>query len=1141
GKTYVLAQRVVRLLLAGVEPSRILCLTFTKAAAGEMANRVFKDLAEWVVMPDAELRSKLEALEGKPASPELVRKARRLFASALETPGGLKVQTIHAFCEALLHRFPLEANVPGAFAVITDTQKDALITGARDGVFAEIGRDTNGSLARAYAAIIESGVSDHNIDRLFEGLVSRREALETWFAKHGGADAAVTALFAKHQVPLDATETGIAADVVAMSTIPEARWERLAEIAASGSSTMVTLADAIGVAMSNAPADERLAALKSCVLTSGGVPRKFGKYPTNAVEDALPGIRQELEAEADDLVRRLGRLLLHRALHRTCHAMHLGAAFLARYRKAKRETGGLDYDDLIARTADLLTRQDARQWVLYKLDAGLDHILVDEAQDTSPNQWKVITALADEFFAGEGAAGRSRSVFAVGDEKQSIYSFQGARPDLFGKTRRDFQRKADAAGKAFDPVILNQSMRSTEDVLAAVDAVFAQEVAYRGLTSDNNEPPPHGAARAKQAGEVDIWSVATADKGETPDDWTVPVTQSDTRHQADTLAERVVAQLADWFKNDERLTADGSLITPGDILILVRSRDRFVSALTRGLKEAGIPVAGSDRLTLTDDIAIMDLIALGRTMVNTGDDLSLAALLKSPLLGLTDADVERLALARLQPPRSSLFDALRAEAADEPSEEVKRACTLLERWLARADTVPVYEFYAQVLGADGGRQKFYARVTREVEDVLDAFIDQTLACEQESEPGLQAFLERLEAQPPTIKREMDDRSDAVRIMTVHAAKGLEAPVVFLIDKHAPPHKANKVDPLYSSHDGFLWIPAKEDHGSETIGALEALARRDADEHRRLLYVGMTRAEDRLVVAGYRGANEVKESWHSMVAAALLPGAQQIHEDVGDGFTIHRWRRPGYVAGEAATGEPPLDDRPHVEALPGWARHRLPSPPPLPRPLSPSGAHALIDDMPVYKGASIAAEPEGALSLRRRGTMVHLLLQWLVDRDPATRAPMADAYISRAAPELDAATRTSLVEQIVATLADPALAPFLDPATSAAEVPVTGNVALGTTTQPVFGSIDRLAITKDGVWMLDYKTGAHVPESAADVTGVYVTQMALYRALLSLIYPDRAIRAALIYTAAPEGPRFLEIGAPAMDDAITKLGAALSAA
>ncbi len=795
GKTKVLSDRVIRLLLAGVDPSRILCLTFTTAAAGEMANRVFETLAKWTTMPEAKLKNALSELTQRTPSPTDLTAARRLFARALETPGGLKIQTIHAFCEALLHAFPLEANVPGTFKVMDETAQASLVAGVTEAMLTDFYLNKKTDAAQAFSQISHA-VSDDAVDRLFGEVIGKRDALSAWLDAHGSVDAASAATLKAFGIPADATEDSLTADAVSASSLTRDEWGRLKDVAlGTGSPTMVTLATNIMRYLKSGDPKDRLDSLRECLLTKAGAPRAPSTLVTKAVEKELPDIRDKLIAETARLLDALGNLQTFQAIDRTRNGLIVGQELLTRFRTAKRASGMLDYNDLIAGAARLLASSKARDWVLYKLDAGLDHILLDEAQDTSPLQWSVVERLTGDFFSGKGAREARRTVFAVGDEKQSIYSFQGAQPAQFSDMRARFRKRAEAAGGgSFVDASLNQSFRSTEDVLAAVDRVFSEPFAFTGLSNETVRTV-HTAARAKKPGAVEVWPLVLPETGEPPEEWAVSVDQASSRHQAGILAERIADRIKLWQDSGERLCAIDRPITSGDILVLVRSRDRFAATLTRLLKERQVPVAGTDRLALTDHIAAQDLLALGRVVTNTSDDLSLAALMKSPLMGLSEDDLYALARARLEPiPGHSLFEAL-ALAADGGAEHIVEAHRKLAGWVSRADAVAPYEFYADILGAGGGRKQFYDRLGLQAQDVLDAFLDQALAHEQTGVPGLQAFVQQLETAPPTIKREMGKGAQGVRIMTVHGAKGLEAPVVFLVDKTSHYHQARNVPKL----------------------------------------------------------------------------------------------------------------------------------------------------------------------------------------------------------------------------------------------------------------------------------------------------------------------------------------------------------
>ncbi|MFD0916900.1 double-strand break repair helicase AddA [Pseudahrensia aquimaris] len=1156
GKTHVLANRVVRLLLQGVNPSRILALTFTKTAAGEMAKRVFKTLGEWSVMDDDKLREQLVRLQGPDIRPADVLYARTLFARSLETPGGLKIQTIHAFCEALLHQFPLEANVAGNFTVLDPADESALMEEARRWVILRAESGNAPDLADAFAAIM-AFASDHAIGNVMDELVSRREEILGWLDAAGGAQQAERATRRAMNVGPDETADDVRRRVLNGLPLSDDEWRSLANTAADNAKQPageMRLANNIRAYLGTDNLEDRYRALCAALLKKDGEPFAKGSIVSKRIGDAIPHIRETLLAVAGQLSQ--GNVLLRTLAQivETKNLMVLGEAMLKRYRQLKRSRGQLDFNDLIARTADLLLRKEARAWVLYKLDLGIDHVLLDEAQDTSPQQWSIVNALVEEFFAGEGASGPHRTIFAVGDEKQSIYSFQGARPQSFSDQRRLFQKQATGAGKIFQPAKLNLSFRSTPDVLNAVDKVFDEPSNREGLTSDGSYDG-HTALRSKAPGCVEIWDRIEGDTLEVPTDWTAPMGDDGKPHQSVQLAEAVAQQIADWIARKELIYPRDTdnqprPITAGDIIVLVRSRDTFIPALSRALKERAIPVAGTDRLAVTDHIAVKDMIALGNVMLTPQDDLSLAALLRSPLFDVSEDDLMELALNRHD--EQTLFESLEMEAtrADGPKPAFAQAHRLLTRWMERADAMPVYEFYARILGDDRGRRKLYARLGPEAEDVLDAFLALALKHEQSGLPGLHGFLEALEMGNAELKRELAEGRGEVRVMTVHAAKGQEAPIVFLVDKSSEAYIAQNRPALYriGSEDdsdprrAYVWAPSKSDHGAMSAAAEARVKELAEQEYRRLLYVGMTRAEDRLILCGYKskGRNPMP-NWHAMVKEAL---ADDLEEVEGLNPEIPVYRMTSDLKADSSTiVEKKLKSAIPRTALPAWMGHRMPRERALPRPLAPSGAQALIEEHlaqdeafpSVLEGLEQEESPQAPFA-RRRGTAIHKLLQVWPDLDAEGRFEKASAYLAAALPEATPVQTDAMLKTIVDVVENPDFAQWFDPRSSRAELPVMGRIDLASGPRPVSGTIDRLAVCDDHVMLLDFKTGTHPPQTVEDVSPDYVTQMALYRALVSRIYPQKPVRAALIWTHAPQGPRLMELPADALDAALAILTA-----
>ncbi len=1134
GKTFVLARRVIRLLLSGTAPARILCLTFTKAAAAEMANRVYEILGDWTALDDAALAAQLVEVDGRQPDEARLARARHLFATALETPGGLKIQTIHAFCEALLHQFPLEANVAGHFQVLDDRQSADLLATARARVLTAAERDLAGPLGQALVFLV-SEMPDKTVEAALTELVSRRDVLRRWLREAGSADKALALLRDGFGLAGDETIERLDARLHDERLIDDSAALAFADALAAGGSTDGKRAERLREAVSATTRDDWQRAWFSVFLRQDQGPVK--SLATKAVAGAHPEMVETLVAEQDRILSLLDRRRIAYALAGTGAALRLADAMLDAYEAEKTRRGLMDFEDLILRTAGLLSRADAALWVQYKLDQGLDHILVDEAQDTSPHQWQVVRALAEEFFSGLSASNRTRTLFAVGDEKQSIYSFQGAVPAYFAKMRRYFENRARDAEVDFSRVELTLSFRSRPDVLSAVDTVFSNPAVYHGL-SQEPAAPVHEAVRRNDPGMVEMWAPEAPNSVEVPDDWTAPVDHIAADSPMPRLANRLAATIRAWWEKGEA--------APGDVLVLVRKRGPFVDALTRALKQAGVPVAGSDRLVLNEHIAVEDLIALGRFLLLPEDDFSLACVLKSPLFGLGDDDLFRLARPNGHDLRSgTLWQSLRRLAAEDPVLEAVRA--RIETWRARADFVPPFEFFSRLLGADGGRRAFRRRLGTEVDDVLDEFLALTLAFEQTGTPGLEGFLAWFAATPTQVKRELNNARGVVRIMTVHGAKGLEAPLVVLVDGGSAPVSAHH-DPVFlecplstdeTASPALVWNPVKAERSQWHGTALASLREAAEEEYRRLLYVAMTRARDRLVVCGWTpaGGSQNEGCWQALISRALEPGARDGSTATGDPCRI--WQRPGTETPPPRLVGQGEDDKVHdeVDATPEWLALPVPSLPRTRR-LRPSAA---FEDMEAKDGPEPVAATDRLAEMRvapdfamERGRHMHRLLQILPELPPEERASAANRYLAASLSSAFSDRADRIAGEALALLDDPRFAGIFG-GRARTEVPIVGKVRTSDGSEvEVSGQIDRLCVDANTVLIVDFKTDRQVPEEADGIGETYLAQLAVYRILIGEIFPGREIRVALVYTAAP---RLIEVPEPLLDSVVAGLSLA----
>jgi ATP-dependent helicase/nuclease subunit A len=1120
GKTHVLVQRVIRLLLDGVPPEKILCITFTKAAAANMAERVFSTLGHWVTLDDEALNQAIREAGIAHPNAKLRRDARKLFACALETPGGLKVQTIHALCTRLLQQFPFEANVPARFAVLDDRDQSEMMERANLSVLLEASRNPDSATGRALTMAMASAADVTFKDVVREACLSRDHFM-AWTDAAGSADAAAAQISAALGVSASDRIEDIEREIVDGPNLPRARWQEIATVLEASSKADQKQAARFREALTLtgvAQVDEYLAAF----LTDERTPR--ATVVTNSFITKNPVTGRLFESEINRLTPLIDRRRAVTARDRTVALLHIATAAAANYRREKQERGLLDYDDLIDKTLEMLDRVSSG-WVHYKLDRGVDHVLIDEAQDTSPRQWNIVAHIISEFTSGAGARdGVMRTVFAVGDEKQSIFSFQGAAPREFDLRRRELKKRFEDAGLKFDPVSFTYSFRSGPAILHAVDHVFREQDIYRSIHSVETGYPIHHSLADAGPSQIDLWELAEADDKQDIEGWRAPFDGIAVTSPEVKLAKRIQAEIKALVESG---TMTGSLadrrpLRYGDMLVLVRRRGNAFDAVIQALKHANVPVAGADRLKLTEHIAIIDLMNLADALLLPQDDLALAIALKSPLFGLTDDDLFKLAWQR----RGSLRYALTAHAMTD--NRFKKALFRLELCERRFVSETPFAFFAWLLGGDGGRARILKRLGHEANDALDEFLELALNYERKAPASLQGFMAWLRAADTEVKRDMEISRDEVRVMTVHGAKGLESSVVFLVDTTTSPSDTQRLRLIHlpqgnsgpHAHGVVVWAGRKAEDPSAVIAARTAMMDDTEDEYRRLLYVAMTRAADRLIVGGCMPGNRntVRESsWYDLITRGLRNSGLLLQELETSNGKVKRYSRPEDAAPSTGTVAP-VTIAPVM--LPSWLRTPAPSEAPSGTLLRPSDP-ADDDGYRVRTGESMALRARAL----QRGTLVHRLLQSLPDIATARRRDAALGYLARNADGWTDEERKMLAEGALALIADARFAPVFAPG-SRAEVSIVGRLDWPSG-QPalVSGQIDRLVVTASEVLIVDFKTNHAPPKTAAEAPRGYVRQLALYRAVLEKLYPQRTVRAALLWT---ETPELMEISTPALD-------------
>jgi len=1062
GKTKVLSDRVLRLLLEGANPSHLLCLTYTKAAASEMNNRILEKLAQWAVINDNELIKELQKL---PADTNLIAQARRLFALVLDTPDGIKIQTIHSFCQEILKRFPLEAKISPYFEVMDDRETQETLAQIKQDILTDIPANLVSSLN-----YLTANCSEYSFPKILSSITDNCNMLESYFSSFPDFNQAIKHISSVLHTPEDYTISSVLQQF--WKDLPRDALQKLLKALEAGTQNSQKTSSQLFQAIVSQDFDTYC----SIMLTKENAPQK--NFLVKKSQEMFP---EAIQIYHDECARLISCIQLLRCINlrdSTTAVLTLAREIIERYQQAKIFKSKMDYNDLISKTSQLLHSPQVADWVLYKLDGGIDHILIDEAQDTSPEQWSIIQALSQEFFSGSGSKSLSPTVFVVGDRKQSIYSFQGANVDEFEKMHDYFA----SSTPNFQTINMEVSFRSTAAVLDLVNTVFTTSSAVKGVVS-SHQNINHIPSRIGECGHVELWELTYPQSNNTSDDIWLPPVERITAQSASSVLAQKIAELIRHKVNSRELKADGTPLRYSDFLILIQRRNSFAEEIVRACKNANVNITGIDKLKLNEQIVVMDLMSAARFVLLPDDDLNLCCLLKSPLFGLNDDDLFNLCYKRGD---YSVWHQLQQNPAF-----VQTYQTLQELYNISNDIRP-FEFFSYILNDLHGRRKFITRLNVECEDAIDEFINLTLSFEQDHIPTLQTFIEWMQSDDMEIKRSLEQNDlDAVRLMTVHGSKGLQSPVVILPDTVRFKNVKQEAGWLKDEHS--LFYPLGKDYYDEKCVQMQTIQQNSVtEEYNRLLYVAMTRAGEQLYICGYTSKNSPNEkSWYEICKQSL----SKISNTSSDHALVYHLES----LNPPTKNEKTSTIKNHLTA-PSWINTYPQEETPLSRPLTPSH----LDDKKTPAISPLSSVDNSLLYIR--GNLIHKLLQFLPDHPPADREKLIRTYITHQGSDFSPQEQEKIIHEVLNLISSPAFA-HLFSSNSLQEVSVMGKVD----NQIISGKIDRLVILPEEVIIIDYKTNRPAAQNLNEVPVNYIKQLQAYKKLISEIYPDKKITSCILWT------------------------------
>jgi ATP-dependent helicase/nuclease subunit A len=1084
GKTKILIDRVLSLLVQGIEINKILCMTFTNAAAQEMLERIYQETTNWIAHSETELFICLEKLLHRPPAPQEMRKATSLLEDITHPLNILKVKTIHSFCSDIAHKFALEMDLNPSIQILDHTELKAFIKEVKSRIFLKKEIFNTG-------LNIISQITEAKLEEIIEVIITSKTKLEAVFCNDiDTIENKLKYLFKCNNL---SNIEELLKDFCNHTT--HSKLLPLGNIIKAGGITDLDKAQRIESWL-NSALEIKISKIEdylSCFLKKDGEKLKkvFSLGVTSKLDISLLDTIQDLCYE---YIENKKSLCL---IENTKLFLKLSQFVLEQYQQYKKSKNSLDYNDLITKTANILRSENMSNWILYKLDHQIEHILVDEAQDTSAEQWLIIDSLSTEFFSGVSAIEVPRSIFIVGDEKQSIFSFQGANPEIFNLMQQYFKERILASTGKFAEITLDTSFRSAPIILDCVDKVFNDPILQRSVTTKPHIL--HTAHRSNYEGSIEVWPLVKSIKLDSykHESWNLPVKRVEKYNASKVLAKLLALKIKEWLSKGKFLSSYDRNLLPSDIMVLVRKRSEFIDHFIDYCKKFHIPISGKDRINLKDQIVFEDLLSLAKFALLPEDDLNLACLLKSPIIGITEEELFQLCHTR----HSSVWNSLIEKQTT--NKRFKKITEELMLYFNMADFMSPFEFFYKVLEIYDGKKKFISRLGLQVTDILEEFLRQAEKFEKDANISLQSFVIWIERNTFDTKNQTSSLN-TIQIMTVHSAKGLQAPVVILADPMDIPEN-NEL--LYWLDDIPVW-PAKQSLLNQECTLLkQQYLKQQLDEYYRLLYVALTRAEDELIICGYEKLSVLSSnSWYQLLWQKLYTDSSlKMFECLGD-MEIEAFTSPYYIKLGAQHMFYPLSTENTSQAtlLPSF----------LEEPFI-EAAHKYFKPT-----ESIETSDENFFL---KGQVMHRLLEFLPSIPQDYHRSLAASLLqSLSLPTLE----VGLDNKALTILNDKNFDFIFYNKNSIAEVNIAGYLEILGETFFVSGKIDRLILEENEVIIIDYKTNKILPKTEADIKLSYLKQILTYRQLIKKIFPQKNIRIMLLWT---EEKNLMEISPKFIDN------------